>query len=50
MTGMGSCVKTQAFNLRVESLLDFVNLKTNSAVAAIGRRAIEKTILRLVWL
>jgi hypothetical protein len=29
-------------------LLDFVSLKTNSAVAAIGKRAIEETILRLV--
>ena len=44
------CVKTQAFNRRVESPSRFrqSNLKRNSAVAAIGKRAIEKIILRLV--
>ena len=42
------CVKTQAFNLRVESPSRFRQSKEDSAVAAIGKRAIEKMILRLV--
>jgi hypothetical protein len=49
MAGLGpGCVKTQAFNLRIENLLDFVSLKMNGVVAAVGKRAIEKTIFRLV--
>jgi hypothetical protein len=49
MAEMGrGCVKTQVFNLRIESPSRFRQSKTNSAVAAIRKRAIKKTILRLV--
>ena len=42
------CENTGVQSSHRKSFLDFVSLKGNSAVAAIGKRVIEKTILRLV--
>src|SRR5262249_23646573 len=40
------CVKTPAFNLRVESSSHLVNLKTKSSGNGCSKRPIEKTVLR----
>jgi hypothetical protein len=42
------CAKTRGFNLLVEVLLNLVNLKTKSAGDGYPRKAIEKTVLRLL--
>src|SRR5262249_55159782 len=46
--GARLCENTGIQSARRKFFLDFVSLETNSAVAATGKRAIEKTILRLV--
>src|SRR5215472_614804 len=42
------CVKTPAFNLRVESSSHLVNLKTKSSGDGCSKRPIEKTVLRFL--
>src|SRR5262249_55142164 len=42
------CVKTPAFNLRVESSSHLVNLKTKSSGDGCSKKAIEKAVLRFL--
>src|SRR5262249_46373666 len=47
-TNARGCVKTPAFNLRVESSSHLVNLKTKSSGDGCSKRPIEKTVLRFL--